>query len=59
MAQTTLAVQTVERASRLTSVWSVRALSMYRILQLGGSGGILPWKFLENGYHKIESRSYF
>ena len=35
----------------------VRALSMYRILQLGGSvvAYILPWKFLENGYHKIES----
>ena len=65
MAQTTLAaaVQTVERVNVSGQVDSpvcgVHALSMYRILQLEGSGGILPWEFLENGYHKIESRSYF
>ena len=65
MAQTTLAVQTVERvsvsekASRLTSVWSAHALSMYKIFQLEGAGGILPGKFLENSYHKIESRVIF
>jgi len=51
----------VERASRLTSVRSAHALSMHRILQLGGSGGIqwLPWKSLENGYCNIKSRGYF
>jgi len=66
MVQTTLAVQTVERVrgeqvdlpvcgvhmhSACIEFSSLGALVAYR--------GCLAGKFLENGYHKIESRSYF